>query len=387
MVLQRSLLYIKCPADSGTSNYQLTILTNPICSSDINCRFIQTSLYMKNYLTLAFVFFLFLSAKATDKDSTVNYNLPDSVKAVQFMAEINVRSINTKKEVFAGIKTDVVRISLESDRKERTVVFEFPESATVTATGLNTDAGEKGEIEWKYNWGTNENYKLLIATAADSAENFSVYSGYIWLPKENKWKLIGTCKINGRWSTIQNPASWFSEAGKGNMQINIGQVWCQGSNGSWKNLKDDTKSAPTINLFGHIDSVVQRQTDIKLIEEAIAAGKTDAKDNAEGIYYKIIKEGTGRQVSFNDTVTVLYKLTLLNDGSLVTEKKDKPDTFTLKRLIKGWQIGVPLCKVGGKIKLVIPSDLGYSIRTRAAKIPPNSILVFEIEVLDAKSPL
>jgi FKBP-type peptidyl-prolyl cis-trans isomerase len=55
-------------------------------------------------------------------------------------------------------------------------------------------------------------------------------------------------------------------------------------------------------------------------------------------------------------------------------------------LIRGWQIGVPLCKVGGKIRLVIPSNLAYSIRTRAAKIPPNSILVFEIEVVDAKSP-
>ena len=51
---------------------------------------------------------------------------------------------------------------------------------------------------------------------------------------------------------------------------------------------------------------------------------------------------------------------------------------------QGWQLGVPLCKVGGKIKLVIPSALAYSVRTRAPKIPPNSILVFEVEVLDAK---
>ena len=69
---------------------------------------------------------------------------------------------------------------------------------------------------------------------------------------------------------------------------------------------------------------------------------------------------------------------------LVPQALYKPATFPLNRLIKGWHIGVPLCKVGGKIKLVIPSGLGYSVRTRAAKIPPNSILVFEIEVLDAK---
>ena len=77
---------------------------------------------------------------------------------------------------------------------------------------------------------------------------------------------------------------------------------------------------------------------------------------------------------------------MFKDGSVFDETKDKPATFPLKRLIMGWQIGVPLCKVGGKIKIIIPSNLGYSIRTRAAKIPPNSILVFEIEVVDAKAP-
>ena len=97
-----------------------------------------------------------------------------------------------------------------------------------------------------------------------------------------------------------------------------------------------------------------------------------------------MKEGTGRQVSVDDTVTVHYKGYLFVNDSVFDQTKEKPATFPLKRLIRGWQIGVPLCRVGGKIKLVIPSDLAYSIRTRAAKIPPNSILVFEIEIVDAK---
>jgi len=75
---------------------------------------------------------------------------------------------------------------------------------------------------------------------------------------------------------------------------------------------------------------------------------------------------------------------LFSDGTVFDQAKDKPATFPLKRLIRGWQIAAPLVKVGGKIKIVIPSGLAYSIRTRAAKIPPNSILVFEIEVVDAK---
>lgn len=341
---------------------------------------------MKNYLFLILITFFTLPVKASDKDSTIFYTLPDSVKAVQFMAEIKVTDILSRNEMFAGIQTDMVSLSLESDKKEKEVVFGFPKNAEVTAAGLGVDADEKGEIEWKYNWSLNETYKVLIATASDSAENFSLYSGYIWLPKENKWKLIGTCKITGQWNSLLEPASFFPTGTKG-MQVIIGQVWCQRSNGSWKNMKNESLPNPTINLFGHMDSVQQRQIDIKIIEDAIASGKTDTKNNEQGIYYTMMKEGTGRQVSVNDTVTVNYRLRLLNDTAIIQETKDKPATFPLKRLIRGWQIGVPLCKVGGKIKLVIPSDLAYSIRTRAADIPPNSILIFEIEVLDAKSPL
>lgn len=339
---------------------------------------------MKNFLLLHLLFFISFSAKAVDGDSTRYYLLPDSVKVVQFIAEINVQAINTKKEVFAGIKTDVVKLSLEADKKEKEIVFEFPVSAKVLAKGLQVKADEKGEISFPYNWALNETYKLLLAVATDSAENFSLYSGYVWLPKENKWKLIGTCKISGQWNTIENPATYFSSGKKENIQTTIGQVWLQRSNGSWKNMKVDDQPAPVINLFPHIDSGQQREIDIKFIEEAIVIKKTDAKEKMDGIYYTMIKEGTGRQVSVNDTVVAYYKGYLFTDGLVFDQTKDKPATFPLKRLIKGWQIGVPFCKVGGKIKLVIPSDLAYSIRTRAAKIPPNSILVFEIEVVDVK---
>lgn len=342
---------------------------------------------MKNYFAIIVSLALSSFINAADKDSTVNYNLPDSIKIVQFMAEINVQTITTKKEVFAGIKTDIVKLALESDKNEKEIVFEFPATAKVMAIGQQVDTDEKGEIEFNYNWSANETYKLLIAQATDSAGNFSLYSSYIFLPKENKWKLIGTCKINGRWNTIQSPATFFSANKKNGLTTSFGQVWCQRSNGSWKNMKPGVQPSPAINLFGHVDSIQQRQIDTKLIEEAIATGKTDATNNIEGVYYKMIKEGTGKQVSVNDTTTVFYKVTLFSDGSLVDEAKDKPATFPLKRLIKAWQIAVPLCKVGGKIKIVLPSDLGYSIRTRSAKIPPNSILVFEIEVIDAKSPL
>ena len=336
---------------------------------------------MKRILTFSFLLLTFFTSAANDKDSVVYYPLPDSVKAVSFLAEVSVGTITTKKEVFAGIKTDVVKLSLESDKNEKEVVFEFPSSATVMANGLGVKV-EKGEISWNYNWMENENYKLLIATASDSAGNFALYSGYIFLPKEKKWKLIGTCKISGQWNTLKQPATFRSQVKNNSLQLNIHEAWCQRNNGSWKNLLEKDLSFPVVNLLSQIDSLEQLEIDKKLI----IAANTDAKNIHDGVYYTILKEGTGRQVSVNDTVTAFYKGYLLKDGSVFDGTKDKPAIFPLKRLIMGWQIGVPLCKVGGKVKIIIPSALAYSIRTRSAKIPPNSVLVFEIEVVDAKAP-
>lgn len=342
---------------------------------------------MKKYLFTTFLFSVSTLTNATVKDSTIIYDLPDSVKAVQFMAEITVQSFNVKKRCAFGIKTDAFVIALENN---------LGRSITLRATGPHinlgrgTDVGfelKNGDPQYRYDWETGQPYKLLISQATDSSGNFSLYSGYIFFPKENKWKWIGTMKMENRWNTIQQPASFYYSRKKEGISITTGQVWIQKNNGSWKNMKNETLPNPIINLLGHVDSVQQRQIDIKIIDDAIANGKTDVKDNEQGVYYTIMKEGTGRPVSPDDTVSVFYKGYLFVNNSVFDQTKDKPATFPLKRLIRGWQIGVPICRVGGKIKLVIPSDLAYSIRTRAAKIPPNSILVFEIEVLEVKSPI
>lgn len=194
--------------------------------------------------------------------------------------------------------------------------------------------------------------------------------------------------------TLKQPAVFYSVVKKSPLQININEAWCQRNNGSWKNLTPNNPALPVVNLYSQIDSLEQLNRDKRLMELYRLSSTRFDKDDPDSlaykeynnIYYVIMKEGTGRQVSVNDTVTVFYKGSLLSDNSVFDQTKDKPATFPLKRLIMGWQIGVPLCKVGGKIRIIIPSNLAYSIRTRAAKIPPNSILVFEVEVIDAKAP-
>ena len=152
----------------------------------------------------------------------------------------------------------------------------FHLSATVMANGLAVKV-EKGELSWNYNWMENENYRLLIATASDSAGNFALYSGYIFLPKEKKWKLIGTCKILGQWNTLKQPAAFYSQIKNNPLQLNINEAWCQRNNGSWKNLLEKNLAFPVVNLLSHVDSLEQLEIDKKLITTAIDENKYRCK--------------------------------------------------------------------------------------------------------------
>ena len=93
-----------------------------------------------------------------------------------------------------------------------------------------------------------------------------------------------------------------------------------------------------------------------------------------GLAYKVIEPGNAKKaVSDQDTVWVDYKGTLL-DGTVFDENKNI--NFTLNRVIKGWTEGMKLVGEGGKIKLVIPSDLAYG--SGRGSIPANSTLVFDV---------
>jgi FKBP-type peptidyl-prolyl cis-trans isomerase len=96
-----------------------------------------------------------------------------------------------------------------------------------------------------------------------------------------------------------------------------------------------------------------------------------------------IVEGTGDVVPENATITAHYTGALCSDGTIFQSSHDfgNPVTFGLNQVIKGWTQGVPGMKVGGTRRLVIPSALAYGSARAAANIPPNSDLVFDIELV------
>lgn len=315
-------------------------------------------------------------------DSTVQFLIPDSLKAIQFTSTFRINELGSKT-TNAGIRADKVTLSLSREKKGL-ISFSFPKNANVIASGDNVTVSKKGMLKYEYDWHVNQPYQLLVSTAADSAGQFMLYSGYVFLPELMKWKLIGTCKISHLFNTIRLTEVFFNVT-KGNKGgITIEQAWCQRNNGSWKNLLPKESKPPLINLLGHVDSLALFERQKSRIESLMKETKLPTYENLNGIYYRIIKAGEGKTFSVNDTVVVNYKLTLLGDTAIIDQSKDQPAVFPLKRLISGWQIGVPLVKTGGKIALILPSNYAYSIRTRSPFIPPNSILFFDIEVLDAR---
>lgn len=304
----------------------------------------------------------------------------------------------------------------------------------VVADGFGNE-GTGGHSHWVYPWKTGRTYKLMVTALTDSASKTTIYTGYFFLPELQKWKIIASFKAPRDGQPLRNLYS-FSENFDGvNGQLQrkafFGNQWIQRQNGSWKELTQSTFSydatgkagdridygagtadgkfylmhggfqknnvkfgdtikrsasndRPVIDWTKNADSAAQAAADKQMIFDAVKKKEFDTTGSKEGVYYHIMQPGTGDNISGNDTVTIFYKGYLLKDGTIFDQTKDKPATFPLRRLIKGWQIAIPMVKEGGKIRIFIPSGLAYTIRSRSKDIPPNSVLVFDIDVISTK---
>ena len=146
----------------------------------------------------------------------------------------------------------------------------------------------------------------------------------------------------------------------------------------------------------------QLTTDVATIEKFLEENNIEAEKTESGIFYVMKEEGSGEQASAGDTVKVNYSGHVLNgpffdtnDEALAKEKElfneqraaqggYAPLEFVLGqgRVIKGWDEGIALLKEGGKATLYIPSPLAYGPRQRSAEIVANSILVFDVELVE-----
>ncbi|SHL48426.1 FKBP-type peptidyl-prolyl cis-trans isomerase [Chitinophaga jiangningensis] len=158
--------------------------------------------------------------------------------------------------------------------------------------------------------------------------------------------------------------------------------------------KKGDKLKITFAVEGKFSAAAQKEKDEKLIKEYLEKNKINATKNAEGVYVAVKEEGTGATPNAGDTVYVHYtgKLT---SGKVFDSSQDstlrpgmplEPIKFPLGRgfVIKGWDAGLAGLKKGSKATLVIPSTLAYGLQGSPPAIPGNSILVFDVQLVDIK---
>lgn len=142
------------------------------------------------------------------------------------------------------------------------------------------------------------------------------------------------------------------------------------------------------NLFKtRMQAAAQKQKELAKPYLENAAKEKNAQKMTSGLIYQQIKSGTGAQPKASDIVKVHYTGTLIDgkefDNSV---KRGQPAEFPLGQVIPCWTEGVGKMKVGGKAKLVCPSDIAYGDQGRPPIIPGGATLVFEVELLDVKHP-
>lgn len=138
-------------------------------------------------------------------------------------------------------------------------------------------------------------------------------------------------------------------------------------------------------------SEARRAVEMKQAEDNLKSGqafleankaKEGVKVTASGLQYKVVDEGKGAVPKASDTVEVHYRGKLIDGKEFDSSySRNQPAQFPVKAVIPGWTEALQLMKEGAKYELTIPAQLAYGERGQPPQIPPNSVLVFDVELL------
>jgi len=143
-----------------------------------------------------------------------------------------------------------------------------------------------------------------------------------------------------------------------------------------------TPAAPPAQPVSYTGTPQEQWVQGQKAYEAWSRARPGWKVTESGLQYRKLKgKGSGPRPQATDTVTIHYVGRFIDGREFdSSRRRGQPATFPLPQLIKGWQEGVPLMRVGETFEFVIPSTIAYGERNRPP-IPPGSTLLFEIELL------
>jgi FKBP-type peptidyl-prolyl cis-trans isomerase FklB len=157
---------------------------------------------------------------------------------------------------------------------------------------------------------------------------------------------------------------------------------------------DRTEMRTTLAQLQNEVTASEQETQRDVAAQNLASAESFLAENARqpgvetlasGLQYKVLEQGSGASPGAHDTVTVHYRGTLI-DGSEFDSSysRNQPATFPVDRVIAGWTEALQLMHEGAKWQLFIPPGLAYGEKGAGKRIPPNSALVFEVELIAVK---
>lgn len=135
--------------------------------------------------------------------------------------------------------------------------------------------------------------------------------------------------------------------------------------------------------YYHVNPISQAQKDENIIIEYASEKGIDVERTQSGLYYTIIDKGTGPKVQRGESLTAQYK-GYFTDGKEFDSsyRRNRPMVFNQGQMVAGWNEGLLLMNKGGKAKFLIPSQLGYGSRGFPGAVPPNRVIIFDLELLN-----
>jgi FKBP-type peptidyl-prolyl cis-trans isomerase FkpA len=314
---------------------------------------------MKAYLIL-FLLFSIYAAKAQ------TYTLPDSLGATGVYFEMQVSAKQQKINVKIN---NVLNLKIESVSKGMLTQFKVFSSLKPKNINIKTVQSQYGF------WQIDSATAVYINSVFDSAGKRNLTAIYTQNTNSKKWRLHN--QILSKQKLSFNNISIVGN-------VNISNAWYQ-SKAGFKKLDSAAIIKPILRPYSNADSATTASSEISFLTERL---KDSSVIFYKNIFYKVIDDTkNGNKINVTDTLTVFYKGWLLSNSKVFDQTVTKPINFPLNALIPGWQTALSQCNVGNKVRIWLPSGQAYGIRNLGTDIPPNSILVFDIEVEAAKNKL
>ncbi|MBE9033281.1 FKBP-type peptidyl-prolyl cis-trans isomerase [filamentous cyanobacterium LEGE 11480] len=149
----------------------------------------------------------------------------------------------------------------------------------------------------------------------------------------------------------------------------------------------DAGNLPKQSMADMVADVVIAETAKLTPQTSETKSMSEIVETPSGLKYEVITEGDGATPEKGQTVIVHYTGTL-EDGTKFDSSRDRNQPFSFKvgagQVIKGWDEGLAMMKVGDRRNLILPPELGYGARGAGGVIPPNATLIFDVELLGIK---